>query len=139
MQGAYKLPCFYPAYTTQSSYNVRSLEMSITLTFALLSVCGGWALWQFLLFVRSRIASAHLLRIKGPEALSVWTGTLHERFSIYELLIRDSVGNLKQFYARGAAEWQRQLSRQYGSLVKLNGFLGVRRRTDVCNRRLTFY
>ena len=100
--------------------------MSTTLTTVLLALCVSWGIWQLLSFIRSRIASAHLRRIKGPQSASMWTGMFPSRHLVSQshsshLL----VGNLKQFYARGAAEWQRQLSRQYGFIVKLNGFLGV--------------
>ena len=108
--------------------------MSATLILVFLSALGSWALWQLFTFVRSRLASAHLLRIKGPEALSLWTGICPCDFLSDWQLKPGPVGNLKQFYARGAAEWQRQLSRQYGSIVKLNGFLGVRHHEWVYDR-----
>lgn len=36
------------------------------------------------------------------------------------------IGNLKEFFSKDAAEYQRHLARQYGPVTKLNGFLGVR-------------
>ncbi|KZT65623.1 cytochrome P450 [Daedalea quercina L-15889] len=36
-----------------------------------------------------------------------------------------AAGNLKKFYARDAADYQRNLAREYGPIVRLSGFLGA--------------
>ncbi|KZT73355.1 cytochrome P450 [Daedalea quercina L-15889] len=82
------------------------MSSSLFLALIVLSIC-GWALWQLLSLVRNRIATAHLRRIRGPPMHSFLTG------------------NLKQFYARDAADYQRNLAREYGPIVRLSGFLGA--------------
>lgn len=41
----------------------------------LLAFC-AWALWRLVSFIRTRIVTAHLQRIRGPQATSLWTGEL---------------------------------------------------------------
>ncbi|KAI0733602.1 cytochrome P450 [Fomitopsis betulina] len=80
--------------------------MASILSTVLLAFC-GWVLWELVSFIRTHLVTAHLRRIRGPQATSLWTG------------------NLKEFYSRDAGGYQRHLSRQYGSVIKLNGFLGT--------------
>ena len=42
-------------------------------------VLAGWALWQLASFVRTYLSTAHLRRIRGPQATSVLTGELAGR------------------------------------------------------------
>ncbi|KZT73889.1 cytochrome P450 [Daedalea quercina L-15889] len=82
------------------------MDSSLSLAFIVIAICGG-ALWQLLSLVRNRIATAHLRRIRGPPTSSYLTG------------------NLNEYYARDAADYQRSLSREYGPIVRLSGFLGA--------------
>ncbi|KAH9841449.1 cytochrome P450 [Rhodofomes roseus] len=81
--------------------------MLSSLSLLFLAFC-SWGLWQLLTYVRYRITTAHLKRIPGPpaDAASFW------------------FGHLKQFFARDGADFQRHVARDYGSVVKMSGFLG---------------
>lgn len=50
--------------------------MAPILSTILLAFC-GWVLWKLVSLIRTHLVTAHLRRIRGPKATSLWTGELN--------------------------------------------------------------